>query len=213
MDAVIAAAAWILPEGCGAWGAGGGPSAAGSGELLSGGELVAGPVPNLGRFPQATRDACAACGLALRAGEVGEARPVGIVAAGFDGTLAANREYLRDYVENGRVTGRGNLFIYTTPVSAIAEASILFGLQGPLLWLEAAETPAAELLEAAGEMAASGQAAAMIALWQDEAATLAALVAGNEEPPGAPLAEVLRDARRWQDPSEGARDFREEGRP
>jgi len=63
----------------------------------------------------------------------------GIICVDGVGSHQANKEYFRDYVDSGRVLGRGNLFIYTLATSAAAEAAIACGLKGPLQYLGTAE--------------------------------------------------------------------------
>jgi 3-oxoacyl-[acyl-carrier-protein] synthase II len=138
-------------------------------------------VRNWGRFDAASRLTCAACGLALRdAGlaEPGARRDLGLVGTSADGCLASNRAYFADYVECGRTLGRGNLFIYTLPSSALAETAIYFGLQGPLLYLRFAANAAARLLHEAAARVRRGEAAGMIATLRD-GQTARAFVVGH----------------------------------
>ena len=134
--------------------------------------LFAYPVANWGRFNAAARLTCCACALALRDAGVpyaaGTKMPeIGLLGTAPDGSLEANREYFRDYVDSGRTLARGNLFIYTLPSSALAEAAIHFGLQGPMTYLYSPAEPYAALLEAAAGMIAAGEAAAMLAVATD----------------------------------------------
>lgn len=91
---------------------------------------------NYSRFDLPTRLVCHAVHLALRDAGYGAERPcpdgTGLVGTGDLGTLAANLAYFRDFCDHGKVLGRSNLFIYTLPTSALAEAAIHFRLQGPL---------------------------------------------------------------------------------
>jgi len=102
---------------------------------------------NYGRFDLPTRLVCHAVQLALQDAGYGAERPwsrgTGLVGSGDVGTLAANLAYYRDFCDHGKVLGRSNLFVYTLPTSTLAEAAILFGLHGPLLFL--ASEPGADL--------------------------------------------------------------------
>jgi hypothetical protein len=94
---------------------------------------------NYGRFDLPTRLVCHAVHIALQDAGYGADRPfpdgAGLIGTGDVGTLAANLAYYRDFCEHGKVLGRSNLFIYTLPSSALAEAAIHFRLRGPLLFL------------------------------------------------------------------------------
>jgi hypothetical protein len=94
---------------------------------------------NYGRFDLPTRLVCHAVHLALQDAGYGADRPcpigTGLIGTGDVGTLGANLAYYRDFCDHGKVLGRSNLFIYTLPTSALAEAAIHFRLLGPLLFL------------------------------------------------------------------------------
>lgn len=171
------------------------------------------PIKNFGRFPASVRETCAACGLAFRAAGVDYARgarlPMGLIAAGYGATLVANRAFFCDYADSGRVMGRGNLFIYTLPTSPIAEASIHFGLVGPVLYLEADTAPFAELLHGARRMMQAGQAQTMGLIWQGGGTTLCALLSdGSRMPPALACESVLEQAEGWRSPRESVDYFR-----
>ena len=209
MTAVIVGAGWVMPGSCGvADGLASREYPGASGETLFAQEaLVAGPIKNFGRFPRCARDLCAACALALRAARIApcseDSARVGIVAAGLDGVMAVNREYFADYVANGRVMGRGNLFIYTTPSSPVAEASILLGIRGPMVCVDADTSPCAELLRTAAELLCADQAEAMACVWQDHEATLCATVAPRPDAgPDLPLEGAIRAAATWHAPAD-----------
>jgi 3-oxoacyl-[acyl-carrier-protein] synthase II len=133
--------------------------------------LAAAP-KNMARFDRTSKIVCGVVGLALDdAGLLGAnvAADIGIVAVNRDGCLQADEAYYRDYLDNGRILGRGNLFIYTLPSSPIAEAAIHFGLTGPLLYVCGAPQPAALALNAAGDLLRGAEAAAALAVWAEGA--------------------------------------------
>jgi 3-oxoacyl-[acyl-carrier-protein] synthase II len=102
---------------------------------------------NFGRFSAEARRAFRAVARALDAAGFREAgntlrfsdgaRParVGIVAHDPEGSERANRAYFSDYIQSGRVLGRGQLFVYTLPTSVAAECAIACHLTGPLLYV------------------------------------------------------------------------------
>ena len=127
------------------------------------------PVENFARFDQASKLASIAVGLALYdAGIVysqGKKQDTGILATNKNGSLDAQLVYFKDYIDSGRILGRGNLFIYTLPSSPLAEAAIHFGLTGPLLYMNFPDNPQnIRLIEYAKEMIRAGQAKTMLAL-------------------------------------------------
>jgi 3-oxoacyl-(acyl-carrier-protein) synthase len=105
---------------------------------LSSPPLAPGP-RHYGRFDRASRLVCHALQLALADAGYGAARSLpegsGLIGTGDMGTLAANQTYYSDYVRHGKLLGRSNLFLYTLPTSALAEAAIFWRLRGPLLHL------------------------------------------------------------------------------
>jgi 3-oxoacyl-(acyl-carrier-protein) synthase len=117
--------------------------------------------------PEARYGLCAAS-LALKgAGWETSKMEMGILAAGCDGCAAANEAYFREYVDNGRTLGRGNLFIYTLPTSAAGEISIALGLGGPCLAIHNDADPLGQIARCAAAMVRRGEAAAMLGLWSD----------------------------------------------
>ena len=145
-------------------------------------------VKNFARFTLEAKLTCAAAAAALTAAGMnppeGERVNLGIVGTGWGGCLAANAAYFRDYVENGRTLGRGNLFIYTLPTSALAEACIHLGLSGPALHVSATANPLAASVDATLDLLAGGQADGMLAVWHDGSVSLAALLAEGRTGPG-----------------------------
>jgi len=97
------------------------------------------PVKNFGRFDMTSKMSCCAGALALHDAGIKYSekhkQDIAIIGTNTDGCLKSNLNYFKDYVQTGRKLARGNLFIYTLPSSFLAEASIHFGFQGPLLYV------------------------------------------------------------------------------
>ncbi len=93
-------------------------------------KLIGRPVKYYSRMPIQTRLSLIAMSQALQASRWVETgmREIGMTTAGYDGCLDADHRYFRDYVETGRVTGRGSLFIYTLATSTVGEAAIALRL-------------------------------------------------------------------------------------
>ncbi|MEI8312265.1 MAG: beta-ketoacyl synthase N-terminal-like domain-containing protein, partial [Verrucomicrobiota bacterium] len=151
-------------------------------------------VERFGRFDPVSRMTCLACELALQDAGVEyspDARQeIGILGAGFEGSLAANTVYFKDYVESGRILARGNLFVYTLPTAPLGEAAIHFGFQGPLFSLICTATPLADALQAATLLVKNGDAPAMLVVQAEAESAVAALVTG-EPGPALPLLAML----------------------
>ena len=64
-----------------------------------------------------------------------------------ESVLAENEKYYKDYLDSGKIGGRGNLFVYTLPTSALGEAAISFGIRGPLYNVTFNENSPADFLE------------------------------------------------------------------
>lgn len=125
------------------------------------------PFKNFGRLDAVSRMTVYAVSLALQDAGIAYSplrkQDIGIVGTNTEGSLRADLDYFRDYLESGRTTSRGNLFIYTLPSSAIGEAAIHFGLLGPALYAAAKEKILSGVLEVAAEMIEAGQTPVMLA--------------------------------------------------
>lgn len=148
--------------------------------------LLAYPVRNHGRFSPMTQRVFCLTALALRdAGiEYAEGRRfnIGLLSTDAFGSAEANRDYFKDYIDGGRILARANLFIYTLPSSPMAEASVHFGLQGPLLYLRPSGGGLAVLLKTAGRMLAERQAERMLIYhMKKDAGRCVLLESGDEE--------------------------------
>ena len=155
-------------------------------------------IDRFGRFDPVSRMTCLACELALQDAGV-EYSPdtrqeIGILGAGFEGSLAANAVYFKDYVESGRTLARGNLFVYTLPTSPLGEAAIHFGFQGPIFSLISPTTPLADALEAALLLVKSGDAPAMLVVQADAGSAVAAFVTEVSQLPHTLLATLAADS-------------------
>jgi 3-oxoacyl-(acyl-carrier-protein) synthase len=125
------------------------------------------PFKNFRRFNKISKLTCYAAALALKDAGVnyslGKKQDIGIIGTGESGSLQADIFYFKDYLDCGRILGRGNLFIYTLPSSPLGEAVIHFGMQGPLFYTAAPEKSLPALMAMASEMISSNEAAGMLA--------------------------------------------------
>ena len=103
-------------------------------------------------------------------------REIGLLSAGSDGCLQPNGEYFQDYVANGRTLGRGNLFIYTLPTSALGEVAIALSLTGPCMFIHEGDDPVVSLGRIGGQMISDGEAGGMLGLWSDSEAAVCLLI-------------------------------------
>ena len=144
--------------------------------------LVARPVKHFPRMTAEARGALVAGAIAMKSADWNDSasREVGIVAAGYEATLAANTAYFRDFVASGRNMGRGNLFIYTLPTSTLGELAIALHLNGPTLHIHDDAAPLAALVRHAHELLADGEADAMLALWSDPSAAVCLAIDGDD---------------------------------
>lgn len=119
-------------------------------------ELFSYPFKNFGRLDALSKMTCYAVALALQDAEMhysaGQKQDIGIIGTNASGSLQSDIDYFQDYLNSGRTLSRGNLFIYTLPTSPLAEASIYFGLQGPLLYATSPDGSLASILAMATEM-------------------------------------------------------------
>lgn len=112
----------------------------------------------------------------LRRRDGGGSVRVGLVACDRDGCLAANRAYYSDYVQAGRVLGRGQLFACTLPTTVSAECAIAARLTGPLLYVAQPDGGDACARRAAHGLLADGLADAIVLLHATPEGTTARVV-------------------------------------
>ncbi len=142
------------------------------GKALPGKEIFSYPVKNFGRLDNISRLTCYAVALALKDAGIKYSmyhkHDIGIICTNKSGSLQSDILYFRDYLDSGRTLSRGNLFIYTLPSSPLGEAAIHFGLQGPLLYVTAADKPLQAALDTASEMILLDESPAMLAGMAEE---------------------------------------------
>jgi hypothetical protein len=180
---VIQVVSWFCAEHCGSIVAAGrreerrSPALSAAEEIIA---LICRPVKYYSRMTTEARSCLCAASLAMRAADWREME-VGLLAANEEGWSAANHEYFRDYLANGRSLGRGNLFIYTLPTSALGEVAIALKLTGPTLHISEDTRPIAGMIRQAEQMLADGEAQGMLVLWSDTQAAVCLAICGGEE--------------------------------
>lgn len=82
---------------------------------------------------------------ALAAGDLGASLPkeTGVIGWNGAGCTSENLRFWQDYVRNGRMNGRGGLFVATLPTIPFCEAAIAFGWQGPSAYFRTEPSTAA----------------------------------------------------------------------
>ena len=143
------------------------------------------PMQGWGRFDDVSRITCLAGGLALFDTGIIYSREkkqeMGVIGTNTNASLQSNRNYFKDYIENGRTLSRGNLFIYTLPSSPLAEAAMYFGLTGPLFYLSCANEGVAELLDCAARLIEGKDTDAALAVRAEETEAVAFVLAAKEQ--------------------------------
>ncbi|MDP3112796.1 MAG: beta-ketoacyl synthase N-terminal-like domain-containing protein, partial [Thermodesulfovibrionales bacterium] len=154
-------------------------------KALSGKEIFSYPFKNFGRLDNISKLTCYAVALALKdAGieySVDQKQDTGIIGTNRKGSLQSDANYFNDYLKCGRGLARGNLFIYTLPSSPLGEAAIHFGLQGPLLYVTAADKPLQAALDTASEMILLDEAPAMLVGMAEEDEAVYFVLARNSD--------------------------------
>jgi hypothetical protein len=202
---MIQSMAWLDAAHCGVWTPDGKRARRQRAPVLTATDaittLVGRPVKNFTRMTaDAQRCVCAAA-LALRGAgwqEKTGQMEIGVLAAGFEGCLAADREYFGDYVASGRKLGRASLFVYTLPTSAACAVSMALALTGPVLHVHEDVGTLEALARHAGHMAADGEAAGMLALWSDVRAAICLAVGAGEEIGYPAVLQAHPDSSPWQ---------------
>ena len=152
---------------------------------LPGKEIFSYPFKNIGRLDHISRMTAYTVAMALKDAGIVYAQDhkldMGIIGTNASGSLCSDIRYFRDYLETGRTTSRGNLFIYTLPSSPLGEAAIHFGLQGPLLYMAGTENPLMMVMETAAEMMLLDEVPSMLAgIFGEDAAVCSVLVKDSE---------------------------------
>ncbi len=180
---MIQAVSWFCAEHCGLYLPGGkswekrSPVISGSAEIP---EVIGRAVKYYARMTTETRYCLCAASVAMKEmGWDGGEREIGLLSAGSDGCAKANEEYFRDYVANGRTLGRGNLFIYTLPTSALGEVAIALSLRGPSACVYENGRPLGAMVRHAQEIIADREADKMLVLWSDPEAAVCLAVDGQ----------------------------------
>jgi hypothetical protein len=97
--------------------------------------IIQSSIKDFGRLDPVSKMAVAATALALfDASFSGSNDKIGVIGTSDSGSLTANTEFFKDYIDSGRKMARGNLFVYTLPSAPLAAASIAFGFKGPLFF-------------------------------------------------------------------------------
>ncbi len=209
---IIKAVSIVTPKRAAAWGdmQSFSETLAGAYDFSSIPNLFSYPVKNFGRFPLTAKAACAGCALLFRAAGIEyrqrEKHQTALLCSGSPPASIANQTFFRDYLDSGRVMGRGNLFIYTLPTSGPAEVSIHFGLCGPFLYIESTSDPLGELLRAARRTAVTEQIDNSVCLWQDSQTTLALYLRtpSNGADQTTELHARMADSANWRSPTDAA---------
>jgi hypothetical protein len=130
------------------------------------------PVKGFGKFDRVSQMSCCVAALAFHDAEIsyaeGAKQDMGILGTNADGCLQSNLDYFNDFVENGRILGRANHFVYTLPSIPMSQAAIHFKCQGPLLYVRFPNAPVASLLRQADRIILRGESAAMLAVMANE---------------------------------------------
>ncbi len=141
------------------------------------------PFKNFGRLDGLSRMTAYCVALALQDACIeytpGKKQDIGSIGTNALGSLLADIEYYRDYIDSGRTLSRGNLFIYTLPSSPLGEAAIHFGLLGPLLYAADEDHSLALILDTAGDMILAGETPVMLAGRADENNAVYFVLEGN----------------------------------
>jgi len=195
---MIRAASWCSPANCGVVTLDGAGDQWSTRPLLSNDELtkiIGRTIKYLSRMTGECRNSLCAAGLAMkpcgwlpksqerpenRSASASRLNPMhaGLLAAGYEGCLAADQTYFRDYLASGRSLGRGNLFIYTLPTSTPGELAIALTLTGPSMHIEESANPLAALSRHANQMIADGEADAMLGIWSDATTSICLAIDG-----------------------------------
>lgn len=105
--------------------------------------VPAGDLSDFGRGSQSVRYLM--LGIMLTAGDSGGTltESTGVFGWNGDGCTAENLRFWQDYVRNGRINGRGSLFVATLPTIPYCEAAITLGCRGGTAYFQTEKSTAA----------------------------------------------------------------------
>jgi 3-oxoacyl-(acyl-carrier-protein) synthase len=183
---MIRAASWCSPANCGVVNFDGAGNQFSTPPLLSNDDLtkiIGRTLKYLSRMTVECRHSLCAAGLAMKSSDwlQNNSMQTGLLAAGYDGCMAADHGYFHDYLAGGRSLGRGNLFIYTLPTSTLGELAIALTLTGPSMHIEESANPLTALSRHANQIIADGEADAMLAIWSDATTSVCVAIDGASE--------------------------------
>ncbi|VAX38159.1 hypothetical protein MNBD_UNCLBAC01-584 [hydrothermal vent metagenome] len=139
--------------------------------MLGDSKILPESIKNFGRFNEITKNVCFSAALALYDAGINPSKDGmfrGILSTDEEGCLPSNGNYFKDYVTCGRKLARGNMFIYTLPSTPIAEAAMVFGCQGPVMYLTFKENHIALILDQAYMMVAQKEASELLVIKSDQ---------------------------------------------
>ena len=122
-------------------------------------------IANYNRFDKASQVTCLTIGLALNAlglQQDGQKHRIGLIGLGQCASEETDCRYFKDFLDFNETGGRSNLFIYTLATTPLAEASIYFGLMGPLFYLTHSPYPFEEALLSATSILDDNEADQMV---------------------------------------------------
>jgi hypothetical protein len=103
----------------------------------------------------------------------------GIISCTYDAATPDNEKYFRDYISAGRRMGRGNLFVYTLPTSALGEVAISYQLKGPLFYSNYLDKRFEMFLEQIEFMLQTDQAENLVCIFTDKDAAICMFFSNN----------------------------------
>jgi hypothetical protein len=152
------------------------------------------PFDNFGRLDGISKKVCYAVALTLKDAGLdypfNEKLDIGIASTNTNGCLESDIRYFKDYCDNGRKLGRGNLFIYTLPSSPLSEAAIYFGLEGALFYMAKTKKSLAGLTTMAADMISSDEVSMMFVGKAEEKSAVFLLLANASDFVGDTLCDI-----------------------
>lgn len=133
--------------------------------------ILAYPVKNFGKFDNISKITCCVIALALHDCGIryfqGRKMDMGIIGTNISGHFYPMMDYIRDYINAGRKIARGNLFVSAMPSSAISEASIHFGCQGPVFYIGMASRHIPIMLHTAANLVTENKNEGMLCVYAE----------------------------------------------
>ena len=145
--------------------------------------IVQDTIKDFGRLDNVSKMAVAAAASALYDASASKSNDkFGVIGTSNTGSLSANINFFKDFIDSGRKMARGNSFVFTLPTAALAATAIAFGFKGPLFFEMYGHSPFQQLLKTTEKVISDHSCEGMIAIYANGHDVFAYLIEEYSKP-------------------------------